>query len=365
VTGLRVVRAEGEALARGRTIGRELAEPINTSIDFYHRYLDRRGVSSPRLQELLAPYLAAAEIHAAEYMLMIRGMSEGAMVPFLELFAINAFEELEALLEPVEGVPLFLHSKEGRATKGARADRCTAFTSIGDGYNLLGHNENWLAGDIGNVAIVVEVPEDRELSIVSPTVVCCLPAVGMNARGGAQSIQSLTASDDGAGVPRVIVSRHSLPASGRESALRRATMNDRAGGYSHVYAFWEGEPFAIETTGERHAILEGPLGHTNHYLDPALAEIGSDPSPGSLSRYERLQQLLAEPPRTLEEAAAVLSDHDGSPQSICLHPKEGEGDEASAVVFSMVCDLKERRMWVSSGSPCETPYEEVDLTEVW
>ena len=67
-------------------------------VGFYHRYLDRRGVSSEQLQDLLTPYLVAAETTYPESMNVLKGMSVGAMVPILELFAINAFEELEPLL---------------------------------------------------------------------------------------------------------------------------------------------------------------------------------------------------------------------------------------------------------------------------
>jgi hypothetical protein len=47
-----------------------------------------------------------------------------------------------------------------------------------------------------------------------------------------------------------------------------------------------------------------------------------------------------------------------------LHPDPEEGDEASAVMFSMVAELEAGRMWVAPGNPCETEYEEVDLTGV-
>jgi hypothetical protein len=56
----------------------------------------------------------------------------------------------------------------------------------------------------------------------------------------------------------------------------------------------------------------------------------------------------------------VLRDHASSPQAICEHGAPGD-DEASVVLFSMVCELEEGRMWVAPGNPCETPYEEVDL----
>ena len=96
-------------------IGTELVDLIQASVGFYHRYLDRRGVSSEQLQDLLTPYLVAAETAYPESMNVLKGMSIGAMVPVLELFAINAFEELEPLLESPEGELLFLQRKEGYA----------------------------------------------------------------------------------------------------------------------------------------------------------------------------------------------------------------------------------------------------------
>jgi len=32
------------------------------------------------------------------------------------------------------------------------------------------------------------------------------------------------------------------------------------------------------------------------------------------------------------------------------------------VVFSMVCELESLRMWVAPGNPCETEFEEVELS---
>jgi len=45
-------------------------------------------------------------------------------------------------------------------------------------------------------------------------------------------------------------------------------------------------------------------------------------------------------------------------------PAQAPADEASAIVFSMICDLDLGRMWVAPGSPCVTAYEEVDLAGV-
>src|SRR5262245_61647267 len=232
-------------------IGDDLQDLIQGSIGFYHRYLDRRGVSSEQLQDLLTPYLVAAETAYPDMMNVLKGMSVSALVPVLELFAINAFEELEPLLESPEGELLFLQKKEGytKPSPPAPTERCSSMSiRAADGNTLLAHNEHWLAGDAGNVAVVIDHPTGGRTAIASPTVVCCLPAVGVNAHGGAQGIGSLTASDDGVGIPRVLVSRSSLEARDRHDAVARAALPGRAGGYGHVYAFADGDCFTVETS---------------------------------------------------------------------------------------------------------------------
>lgn len=338
---MRVVHAEGDSVARGRAIGAALGDLIHRSLAFYRGYLESRDVRD--LERTLSPYWAAAERGLPEHTATIAAMAREAGVPLHELFAVNACEELEALPAPT-----------------AAAERCSTFTALAPGATLLAHNEQWFAGDAGNVAVVVEHPSEG-VAIASPSVACCLPAVGMNARGGAQGIDSLTARDDGVGIPRVLVSRHSLEAGNRDDATRRAGLADRAGGYGHVFAFAGGDALTIETTAERLATLEGPGAHTNHYLHPNLREQGSEPSEGSLSRYERLTERLRErPPTDAAEAMEILRDHESSPQAICKHASPGS-EEESTVVFSMVCELESGRMWVASGNPCEHPYEQIEL----
>ncbi|HET9722738.1 MAG TPA: C45 family peptidase [Actinomycetota bacterium] len=352
---MRIVVAKGEPRERGRVIGRELAEEIHRSLGFYRRYFERRGFDRARVAENLRPLVAAAEDVLPHEVEAIRGTAEGADVSFLDLFAPNAFEELDPLMpEPAD------------APTRAAVERCTAFTVVAPGVTLLGHDEQWLAGDAGCAAVVIEITNGPDgTAIVSPTVATWRPAVGMNSRGGAQAVMSLTASDDGVGVPRVLVSRHALEASGREDAFRRTSITPRSGGYAYGYAFRGGDAFTVETSGTRAAIIDGPGGHTNHYLDPDLATVGHPPSPGSGGRLDRLRVLLEErTPATPQDVMGILADHGAGSQRICLHPDADDGEESDAVLFSMVCDLETPRMWVALGTPCTAPFDEVDLADV-
>jgi isopenicillin-N N-acyltransferase-like protein len=335
---LRVVVAEGGAAERGRTIGSELGDLITSSLAFYRDYFAELGVRD--LARAIAPYREAAERSLPEHVETIGAMAAGAEVSEIELFAVNACEELEEGAVP--------------------AERCSSFTAVGPGFTLLAHNEQWLAGDAGNVAVVVERPVAGPV-VVSPTLAACLPAVGMNSHGGAQGIHSLTARDDRVGVPRVLVSRHALDGSDREDAIRRAGLPGRAGGYAHLLAFQRGHTLTIETSATGLAVLEGPGPHTNHYLAPELTDIRDEPGAGSMARLARVTELLEDrPPSTPEEAMEILSDHDSHPQAICKHPGPNDPEE-STIVFSMICELESQRMWVAPGNPCETEYEEIEL----
>jgi isopenicillin-N N-acyltransferase-like protein len=335
---LPIVYAEGDAATRGRTIGLALGEAIHRSLDFYRGYFTDLGVRD--LRAMLDRYWKAAESALPEHVATIRAMAAAADVPPDDLFAVNACEELEQRAVP--------------------AERCSSFTAVGPGYTILAHNEQWFAGDAGSVAVVIERPTEGT-ALVSPTLAACLPAVGMNEHGCAQGIHSLTARDDEVGIPRVLVSRHALEAKDRADAVRRAAIPGRAGGYAHLLAFRGGDALTLETTARDFAVLDGPGAHTNHYLDDELAAVGDEPGPGSISRLERLRDLLAErPPASPEEAMAILRDHESSPQAICKHAPPGAADE-STIVFSMVCELESRRMWVAPGNPCQANFEEIDL----
>jgi hypothetical protein len=324
-------------------------------------------VSSEQLVELLTPYLVAVETAYPDMMNVLKGMSMGATVPVLELFAINAFEELEPMLESPEGELLFLQRKEGYVARptAPAPDRCSSVSvRTADGRAMLAHNEQWLAGDLGSVAVVVDHPADGRVPVASPTISACLPAVGMNAHGTAQGIGSLSASDDGVGIPRVFVSRSSLEARDERDAVARSAMAGRAGGYGHTYAFPGGRNLTVETTGRQHRQFEGPTARTNHYLTD-LAELAPPPSEGSLARLARLEELLeARAPQTPDDLMELMRDHGSSPQAICLHPDPADGDEASACMFSMIADVDTHRMWVAVGNPCEHDYEEIDLSGV-
>src|SRR4029453_10521472 len=220
-----------------------------------------------------------AERELPDLVELVTGMAEGAGVSFWELFCVNAFEELEPLLEP----------RGGRAAAGGAGgtpgERCSTVTISGPGYTLLGHHEQWLAGALGHVAVVVELPDDGP-ALVSATLACCLPASGMNEYRVAQGIQSLVAADAGGGTPRAL-----------------------------------GLPHPPDNAH--------PAAPPTHSPAPELAARAPPPGQGSQARLARLQELVEErSPATPAAIGEILADHrGGAPQTICEH---GTDERAAA-----------------------------------
>ena len=360
---IRIVHATGNAYRRGVSIGRALADGHARAVEFTHRYTRRHGLADADLEPLLAPYLAAATDAVPWLVAHLEGLAEGSGLRFIDVFAVNAFEELYAVLElsvpPPAGVTI------AAALAPTPIERCTDFVVPTPDGPILAHNEQWYAGDDGGIVVIVERPDsDDEVATVAPVAEGSLPLVGMNARGSALGLMSLSGADERVGVPRALLGRDGIGAVDRADALRRATRPNRAGGYTYAYAFRGGDTVMFEVTATREAVLDCAT-HANHALDPAVAQVAAVPSHGSLSRQARAGSLMTDAhPRTAQDLMRILGDHGAEGQHICVHPEPAEGEEGSAIQFAMVCDVEAGVMWLAPGQPCSTPFQELRLDDL-
>ena len=310
-----VARAAGTPRRMGQGQGEAMVEGISSALRFYAQLA---GGREDAMAAASTPYIDATRSAAPHLVEEMEGLAEGAGISFEEAAILNCMEEVWDF---------------------------EACTSMSHGPFLL-HAEQWYAGH-DSIGVVVAEPDEGP-PFVSPTCSGFLPAVGMNASGFAQGIDSLAAADDRVGVPRVAISRLALGASGLQAAIAAATSDGRAGGYAHFLKSSD-RSVVVETTATEHHVTEGALVHTNHYLADTTTRVRRA-SPSSKARLARARLLLENaPPSTLEDCARLLADHDADPESICVHE---EGVEGSGTVFGMACDVTTGRMLVSDGSPC-------------
>ena len=343
---MKLVRVAGTAYERGAAMGEAFADSTSRSVAFNRRYLQAHGLGDDALEAVLAPYLAASIEGAPHLVAQIRGMADGADQPFLDVFFANAFEEVYGIVE--------LHTPSP-----VPIERCTDVVLRAPGRTLLGHNEQWYAGDDGAVGVVLDVSDDGP-AVLAPMVAGTLPLVGMNGYGAAFGTMSLSATDERVGVPRALVARGVLEARDRDDALDRADLAGRASGYSYLCAFPGGDACVIESTATTVSRLDVTQ-HTNHALDPTVEAAACEPSAGSRSRLARAQALAGTAATTLDGMAGLLGDHAGESEDICIHPDPDEGDEGSTILFAMICEPESRSMWLAEGHPCTAPFERFEL----
>ncbi|MFN2489902.1 MAG: C45 family autoproteolytic acyltransferase/hydrolase [Actinomycetota bacterium] len=323
---MNVVHASGSPRALGRAQGEAFADGIHSACDFYRALAASLDGDFDAMGARGRAYLDAARPLLPELVQELQGVVEGAGISLDEGLALNCLEEVWDV------------------------DSCT--TIVHDRFFI--HAEQWYAGHTG-IGVVVAEPEDGP-AFVSPTCAGFLPSVGMSAAGFAQGIDSVSATDERVGIPRVFVSRLALGAPGLAAAVAAACTKGRAGGYAHVLASID-RRVVVETSATRHEVSDGGSAHTNHYLLGSLGAVATEPHEGSRARLRRANDLLRRrPPASLEDCTQLLSDHAGGPETICLHE---EGPGASATVFGMACDLLTGRMIVSDGPPCSSAWEEL------
>jgi isopenicillin-N N-acyltransferase-like protein len=337
-----VVEARGAPFERGRAIGRALGGEIHASLGFVERYLARHGIDISGLETMLAPYVGAAEAALPQFVAEVRGVAKGADRPFALVMAANAFEEIYGQLEL--GI--------GAATP---LERCTDVVVDGVDGPLLGHTEQWYAGDEGAVGVVIEIPDDGPV-VLAPVVAGTLPLVGINEHGVAVGAMSLSARDERVGIPRAFVARDVLDARDAADAIARATRPGRAGGYAYQFAFPRGASLVVETTGTRDSAFPATV-HTNHALDASVAEVTLPPSPGSLGRYARAAALVVRAEPTMAGVTAILADHEAEPQPICVHPDPAQGDDGATILFAMIAEPARRALTIASGHACTGSFE--------
>jgi len=398
-----VLEANGSHREIGRQVGEGARPLIERSLAAYEAEFEScGGMSLATAEALTAPLLAAAERSLPQYVDELRGMAEGAGVPFARLFLLNCGEELTC-------------------SPSLEAGRCTSLALAGRGRTILAHNEDWEERDIENQLLVrMALPDGAR--ILTMTTAGSLAMTGLNSHGLAFAANTVYAREGPpgglrGGVPNAFVCRWMLEARTRDEATARALSPGRARGSNHLCAQAGGTVWDVETSGERAAVVEarpgvgatadgatvGPaadgaaaagtttarataagtttarataapadvpgsdwawLAHTNHYIAQEMLEVEASTSLGSRRRYGRACALSTQGLRQGVDpvglAASVLRDHENAPTSICGHGGEGP-DAPSPTTASMIWELEERRMHVCAGPPCTNPYRVVSL----
>ena len=339
---------------RGRQYGEQARQQIAVSIDFYRGEFERKsGLGWDEVRRRAPAWVPLIEAYHPDALEEVRGVAEGSGFAFEELLALNGRGELRA------GNPF-------------GADGCTSFAltagAAGDGHTYCGQNWDWRVGTKDSV-VMLRVKQEPRPTIVMQVEAGQIGRHGANSAGIGLNANGLEAKFGfGLGVPSPYIRRRILDSHTMHDALASVMEVNQSMCANLVFTHREGYCVDLETTPERHGVVEptdGLLVHANAFLGQVPAQIEETYRPSSvdsLYRVPRVESYLCRA-RDLGSTAEVraliataLSDHFSHPNSVCAHPDPRDGGQWETVA-SAVVDLTTGDYLVAAGNPCEHAYE--------
>lgn len=140
---------------------------------------------------------------------------------------------------------------------------------------------------------------------------------------------------------------------------------------AHFYMISDRNKILLAEVGLRgeyrvQVIAQGTLTHTNHYLDPALAQFNVRIGPSSRIRLDRINELLTQPPRpfTTAQFAAISRDrYDGPDNSLWRNGKQHT--LSSWIVQSPASGPQKLRVLLANPGQPEKLHEYVLDADFW
>lgn len=345
--------ASGSPLSLGRQHGDLARLKIRSFVGYLCEILKLKEAELGQRAKRFRPLF---ERHCPKLLEEIRGVAEGADIPFELALAAQLRGELGQLAE-------------GACTTFVIGPRGTA-----DGSTLIGQTSD-MAADMRDFCYLLRlIPDDRP-ELLMWTFGGQIGYHGLNSHGVAHFANSL-----GGGpswrfalshypLKRLILEQTNLTAA--RQLMREFPVCSNG---NYVLCDGTGSIADVELTSTGAHFLDdagaGFLAHANHYLCKAHAcEANFQQSlPDSFSRQARMQELLKAGfgSHTVASLKSILSDHNGHPVSICRHPHDGTDNpmlpKTGHTVAAMIAEPNHGRLHLAAGNPCVVPFQEYSLT---
>jgi isopenicillin-N N-acyltransferase-like protein len=339
---------------------------------YFRRFEEYGGVVPEEIRRRAAEYDRVIEARNPDYAVAMRGIAEGSGQDLLDIVALNV--RYEVLYSEFARIGLDRERVLPSALGG-----CTSFAILPDqttsGHLLVGQNWDWIPDAQG---IVVRTKRAGGPSSLGFTEAGIMGAkIGLNEAGIALAINGLVSDQDSWKHMRTpfhvrcweILASRDLP-----QALAAVRREVRACSANFLIA-QAGGARVVDLEAAPDATCElapegGFLAHTNHFKDAdrlgVRQPLGEDRK-STYHRYDRIHALLREALNgrcriDLEDLKRILGDHEGGPLAICRHEDTTRPPhDRFETVVSVIMDVDEREMFLSSGNPCRTEYRRYTL----
>lgn len=327
---------------RGLDIGQRFRAQVRAAAAEYQEFFRVRGVPEEQIAEMVAGFSAQIADWAPEQLAEIEGLAEGAGVDVHEIVALNARTEIMAAAPPEddgECSTAVLVPSSGAAPRTVQTWDWKAMLS----REML--IRRYRASSGGHVVVFSEFGQTGK--------------IGVNSAGLGIHFNILQHATDASrsGAPVHTVARKILDeASTVEEAVAIAESAPLAA--STVITVVSADPGAaacIELSPAGVAVIEAsaevPLVHTNHFIDPALAQGGlQSAGTTTYARYDCSCE-IAERVMNIEDPYERASAFTAAGQPMDVVPNEhGVWHRESITKATIVLDLEAVALHYSSGS---------------
>jgi len=348
-----LIEVSGPPRERGHQYGRQAAERIAKGVSHYTAQLHHLGLGWPEVRELVDDYLPVIERFDADYVEEMRGIADGAAVPFEEIVLLNARTEVLKL-----GARPDLRARLAAAEP---PDGCTGLVALPgatrDGRLIHAQNWDWKA-ECAETAVVLKIRRDDGPDLLTFTEAGGLARCGLNAAGIAITANYLESDRDYCqiGVPLALIRRKVLESEHLALAMRAVYATPKSPSNNMIVSHAEGLAIDFECAPDETFQVhpqDGLLVHANHWQSPValgkLKDTGIANTPDSLYRDIRVRDLLSPRIGALDADAVkqALFDDFASPWSVCRPPRPSFTTDLSATVAMIVMQPALGRMEVA------------------
>jgi len=340
------VSVSGSPYERGHQHGRAVATRVRRSAALYNGTLDKLGFGGERGTTLIRKFAAQIEAFGAHYVEEMRGIADGAELPFEQVVMINARTEVVAEARRLA------QAETQAAAALVPKDGCTGAIILpgrsGTGRLIHGQNWDWRA-ECAETAIVLRVRRDDGPDFVTFVEAGGLARNGFNAAGIAITANYLRSDRDYSqtGVPLALIRRKVLEQEHFALAIRAVAATPKSCSNNMMLSHADGVGIDLECAPDESFALwphDGLLVHANHFTSTAalakLRDTGINDSPDSYYRDLRVREALqaAGPALTPDDLKRALFDDFGTPYSVCRPPRPGSHEDLSATVAMVVME---------------------------
>jgi predicted choloylglycine hydrolase len=299
------------------------------------------------------PFYNAVETHFPQYLEELKGMAEGADVPFNYLFTSMCQLEIIGLLNGSKSVNLQKPSIKG----------CSTVSYAGSNKLFLAHNEDFFTAhaDLMYVVKVSQPGKPTFMCLNYPGSVLGIPP-GMNDAGMVFSGNQVDLPTSSPGVPFVFLSRAIYEAKSISDAKSIVQFPNLAyATHFNIGSFKEKKIISAEVMPGKYEIHEVSnfYVHTNHFVLPTMEGL-SVVDNNSVNRRNMLINKSGEYTSKPGEVNSDLitgwmSSHDGYPDAVCVHLDGG------LTVAHSLFDFQNETWKLYRGNPCNNAYKTIKL----